>query len=270
MLEQIQLHDALPIERRRDIAEAGRFSHDLMRYLEEDQESRPKTSIFSASTIGWTDGKSLCGKYPMGCQRKMAYRYICVPRKGHRDATSRFRMDVGTAIHRVVQGYLHGMGASHYYPFSEYQDEVTVNPDSGGAATTFEIWSVTDGIYRKDGSTYCLEIKTIAPDTLQRMASPKPEHVVQIMVYMACLDIPVGNIFYIGLKPSLPIKEFMVHFDHDIWDAIVAKIEHVRRALIEGLPVKREGSSYACRRCDYNYTCSPQTNLRTKLKVVPR
>lgn len=264
MLENIKTFLRKTDNERSEICELGRFVDQMMKSLRSDGKpyapSRP--GVFSPSSLGWTTGKSLCGKYVVGCQRLLAYRYIGVPSIRNTPPRDRFRMDVGTAIHNVVEDYLHNLSATDWSPFSDYKNEVWINPDHPGtAATAFDIRSRTDGTYKVHGHSYVLEVKSIAGGGFAKLRSPKPEHLTQLMTYLACLDIPVGNMLYIGLTSALPRKEFMVEFDLAHWRAIADKIDHIRNSLAEGKDIEREGNNYVCQRCSYKYACKPQSKV---------
>lgn len=264
MLENIKAFLQKTDEERSEICESGRFVDQMMESLHSDGKpySPSRPGVFSSSSLGWTTGKSLCGKYVVGCQRLLAYRYIGFPSIRNTPPRDRFRMDVGTAIHNVVESYLHDLSATDWSPFSDYRDEVWIDPGRPNvAATAFDIRSRTDGTYRVHGHPYVLEIKSIAANSLTKLRSPKPEHLTQLMTYLACLDIPVGNMLYIGLTSALPRKEFMVEFDPAHWRAITDKIDHIRNSLAEGHDLEREGSNYACQRCSYKFICKPRSKV---------
>ena len=69
-----------------------------------DKERRK--GVFSASSVGLSNGRSLCGKYVMGCGRYLYYDYTGV--KGEKQFEPRFRriLDTGTAIHTQLQLYM--------------------------------------------------------------------------------------------------------------------------------------------------------------------
>lgn len=259
MLPNINKYLALPPRERREIANAGRFLTELETYLWSLNENQRKPSgKFSASTIGLATGKSACGNYIIGCQRQLFYKYLNAPGQSSWDPQMRFRLDVGSAIHAVVDRYLEGMGASEYVRFADYKGEVWIpNRKHYTIGFQFNLSGRTDGLYTIDPNRYVLETKSLSSKVFHALRSPKKEHITQAMVYMACFDIPVANILYISLESELPKKEFMVQFEPEHWAAITDKIELVIDHAERGEYPEREGNSFFCATCDFRLLCQP-------------
>lgn len=215
--------------------------------------------IFSASDIGNTTGKSLCGNYMMGCARLLFYRYVEEEPRENIDPRTRRIFNTGTKIHEQLQEYLADL-VKETEGTEAFADEVSINRKTSEVAAEFELDTTTDGIYEINivgeiEARFGLEIKSINKAGFDSLGSPKPQHVVQAIVYMACLDLPVMQLLYYCKNDSV-MAEFTVPFDHDVWQAVVNKINFVREHAIEGtLPSQEVG--YHCRQCRYKHICKP-------------
>jgi len=222
--------------------------------------------VFSASDIGSTTGHSLCGKYPMGCGRMLYYRYIGEEPVQRTKPRNRRIFDTGTQIHIQLQAYLNEIARRSNEEY-DFNDEVGISPKTSQEANRLEIVSTTDGIFEiKLGNQirFGLEIKSIKTELFDKLNGPKPEHIVQSTLYMACLDLPLMNILYYN-KNTSSILEFPLVFDPEIWKAISKKILFVRMAAIENSPPPRECSMF-CYECRYFHICKP--NPRGKKTII--
>jgi CRISPR/Cas system-associated exonuclease Cas4 (RecB family) len=236
------------------------------------EEHKQELGFFSASDIGSTGGRSLCGKYVVGCSRKLYYRYIGTEAHDHIEPRLRRIFNTGTMIHIQLQNYLKEICARSGGT-EQFKDEKPIFPNTSKTADILDIVSTTDGeyeIFGVDNVRWLVEIKSINTDEFKTMSKPKEEHVVQSNVYMGCLDIPVSLILYYD-KNTSSMAEYLVKFNHDLWDAVVIKINYVRDfATEEKEPPQEPG--FHCRTCRYSYICKPPKlkDTRTQTGRRPR
>jgi hypothetical protein len=179
--------------------------------------------VFSASDIGSNGGRSLCGQYPMGCGRKMFYRYTGAEAHEHIDPRLRRIFNTGTMIHIQLQDYLKEI-CKRSEGAETFTDEKHVNEKTSRTADKLDIASTTDGEYEiieGDNIRFGIEIKSINTDEFKSMSKPKEEHVVQSNVYMGCMDLPVFVILYYD-KNTSSMAEYVERFNPRLWGAIVA------------------------------------------------
>jgi hypothetical protein len=128
--------------------------------------------------------------------------------------------DNGTAVHSRLQKYLSEIGILK-------QVEVPVEN------LEYNIRGHADGIIEISGAEGVLEIKSINQNGFFSLFAPKPEHLVQLNVYMFCLGIPRGVLLY-ECKNSQELKEFFVKQDEAILKPVLEKIRLVQECLREG------------------------------------
>jgi hypothetical protein len=81
-----------------------------------------------------------------------------------------------------------------------------------------------------------LEIKSMNANQFYSAFEPKPEHLIQINVYMFCLQTPRGCLLY-ECKDNQELKEFYLKMDANILNPVLAKIKKVQ----EKIRVKDQG-----------------------------
>jgi len=88
---------------------------------------------------------------------------------------------------------------------------------------------------------------------------PKPEHMVQINIYMKMLNLDSGRLIYIG-KTDLDLKEFTVKYDDELFKEILKKLKDVTQKIKEKADVKDVSASLSknCIWCKYNKFCFPK------------
>jgi len=127
--------------------------------------------------------------------------------------------DNGHAVHDRLQGYLKNAGVLK-------QIEVPVE------SAEYEIQGHTDGIIEINGMEGVLEIKSMNQNQFYSAYEPKPDHLIQVNVYMYCLGIPRGCLLY-ECKDNQELKEFYVKQDSSILEPVLEKILYVQECLRE-------------------------------------
>lgn len=236
-----------------------------------DLGGKRRTGIFHASTVGSSGGKSLCGKYSMGCARQLYYDYTGAPAEGAWEPRMRRLLDTGSVIHAQLQAYLEVIAAKSGGT-ETFTPEADINPDKNPTAQQMDLSGHTDGIYQitttPDRIRFGIEIKTINDAGYQKTSGPHQEHITQGTIYQKCLDLPLMVFFYYNKNDS-SIAEFIQVFDERRWEAIVKKLDMVRdHAFKEVMPEQEAG--WHCSSCKYKAICRPPRTGRgaTNSKTV--
>jgi hypothetical protein len=127
--------------------------------------------------------------------------------------------DNGHAVHARLQAYLKAAGMLR-------EAEVSVTNDE------YEIKGHADGIIQVNGTTGILEIKSMNRNQFQLTFEPKPDHLVQVNVYMFCTGIPRACLLY-ECKDNQEMKEFYLKQDDTVLVPILEKIRYVQSCLRE-------------------------------------
>ena len=225
-------------------------------------DSGRRTHIFHASMIGGLSGRTLDGKYPMGCGRQLYYSYIGAPSEGAFEPKFRRILDTGTALHGQLQAYMHEVAKRSEGELT-FADEVDMHPGINSVADQYDISGHTDGIIEilaKWKVRHMLEIKTINTVGYAKTNGAHDEHIMQATVYMACMDIPAMLFLYYNKNDS-SMAEFLEIFSQRRWDAICKKLDHIRElAIREELPEREV--SYNCNYCRWKGICKPPKRAR--------
>jgi hypothetical protein len=134
--------------------------------------------------------------------------------------------DNGHQVHDRLQKYLHNIGILK-------ELEVPIENKE------YEIRGHTDGILEIESKTGVLEIKSINSMGFYSLYQPKNDHLIQINIYMFCLDIPRGLLLYEN-KDNQELKEFFVKQDPLILNPILDKIRIVQGMIQKGSPKLKE------------------------------
>jgi len=125
--------------------------------------------------------------------------------------------DNGHGVHNRLQGYLKEIGILK-------QAEIPVEN------AEYEIKGHADGIIDINGVSGVLEIKSMNTNQFYSAYDPKPEHLIQINVYMFCLQTPRGCLLY-ECKDNQKLKKFYVKMDSSVLNPVLAKIKQVQEKI---------------------------------------
>lgn len=209
-----------------------------------------------------------------GCERKIVYSLTGTERREESARIWRKRFKVGHYIHAMFQkdfawmARRMGLGDTVANWHISFEPEITIAPQYQELAKKWYIFSHCDGMFivreRWDGPAILrilLEIKSEAPDSYMKLKRPRPDHVEQGHVYMACLDTPLiwflyynkGNQNFTSSDPT-----WMLKFDPRVWASLEARFERAHDwAAREVLPPREE--SVKCEFCPFKWTCQPPT-----------
>jgi hypothetical protein len=203
--------------------------------LEEQIEDRP--NFFRPSML-W------------GCNRSNYFHYMNAPFHPQRQAPRMKRiLDEGTAIHKVVQGYL----ADH--PEWFFAPEARVRRRIKRAL----VRGSTDGVLirRTDGYRFGIEIKSKKNSLFVKLTKPESGHVSQATTYGRILGVKWVVIVYWN-KDNQAIKEYPVRVDLPTWRETRRRI-----AYLHGFVQRKEIPKFDPKTCDVSF-CSFQDHCRKK------
>lgn len=213
------------------------------------------------------------------CMRKGFYSLKNVEKKNQVSVMWRKRFETGHAVHHMVQAQFHRMAvreramqiattfAASHGLFLEFEDEAKVSPQKQQIAAYYRIQSSCDGIFTfregdKDGPIVLrvgLEIKTEAPKSYEELKAPREDHIEQVHLYMACLDLPLVWFFYFNKENQNNTSSeapWLIPFNPLIWEKIRKRIETVHLHVQSNQEPPRE-ESIACDFCPWSWVCNP-------------
>ena len=190
-----------------------------------------------------------------GCERACVYLLTRAPKSPDlKNARLKRILDVGTATHTVVQGYL----ANH--PEWWFAPEARVEVVVEGV----RIKGSCDGILirRSDGYRFGIEIKTKKHDLFDALVTPDPDHVRQASLYAKLHRVYWITILYWD-KDQQHLKEYPVSYEEGMWESIKERIRTIKafaeKAVGEGKPLYWENIDPECmppfvkKRCDVGF-----------------
>jgi len=181
---------------------------------------------------------------------------------GRLPAKQRKIMDVGTAVHTLMDFYHFTRATEYEYEFT-YEVPVGVTP----IATALRICGSADGL--SQGWPFIKrqilwEFKTISKSAMANLRRPSKDYITQAHVYMGCLNVPVTAMTYI-VKDNSEWHTQYVHFEESIWKERIVKrakrIVKIGEKITEDAP-RRVGQG--CYYCAYYDDCSPPLPPRQK------
>ena len=207
-----------------------------------------------------------------GCQRKVVYSLMATKRVEKSAPVWKKRFKVGHAIHKMLQDDFEKMARRSNFAIT-FEPEANVAPGLDQVkAAEWQIYSHCDGIFTiRDGwngpavARVLLEIKTASPGEYEKLKEPKPEHIEQAHVYMACLDVPMIWFLYYnkGNQNYTPANNpsFFVRFNQKKWEELEGRFEAAHTHVhLKTLPDRQE--SVGCEFCAFSWTCQPKYLVR--------
>lgn len=261
------------------IAQAQRLAELWMDFLKQDGASHDYTVV----TQGERDRSGGIHGSELKCPRKVVYSLMGTERKvsaESTDANMKLRMRTGTAIHRQLQTDFQRMAA--WYSENKraeglaltFDDELAVSADLQAAAAAWELSSSCDGAFtfwHWDGTTWVpylrvgLEIKTSSDKSYVDRKRPEADHLEQVCLYQACLDLPLMWLLYYNKSNSnftTPYAPWLFKFDKHKWENSLemqfARAHH--NAETKHVPAGVEGLH--CSWCPFSWTCNPKALAR--------
>jgi hypothetical protein len=213
------------------------------------------------------------------CVRRTVYCLVATERKQSISKHWQKRFQMGHAVHAMVQNQLKRMAArENAKRFAEsmalengwhltFEDEVKVKPELQELARYYKFHSSCDGVfsfrYSPEESPFLrvgLEIKTEAPDSFEKLKSPKGYHLDQMHIYMAALDLPLTWFFYYNKGNQNNTESnapWLITFNPVTWQRMEGRARTALQSEATGiLPDKEEGAH--CEFCPWSWTCEPK------------
>jgi hypothetical protein len=223
------------------------------------------------------------------CKRQVSLCVMETEKREQIDPLMRKRFGVGHALHDLVQKDLIKMAARETARqqmskvattngwYMEFEPEVVVAPELQPLAYEYQLTSSCDGVFtfrwEPEGKPFLrvgLEIKTEAPDSFASLSAPKPDHIEQVTIYQACLDLPLIWFFYFnkGNQNNTPSRApWLIPFNPEIWEKLRLRAADALHHVAMGtLPDREEG--YHCTFCPYSYVCQPLCITRKNTRFV--
>lgn len=230
---------------------------------------------------GHTRAPGLHASEISGCARRAVYSLIGTERKDDVAPIWKKRFKVGHAIHKMLQDDFEKMVNTTHLHLS-FEPEATIAPELQPVAALWNIQSHCDGVFvireTWDGpeiARVLLEIKTEAPDSYEKLNSPRDSHLDQAHVYMKCLDVPFIWFLYWnkGNQNYTPSDHprFFIKFDPKRWAKLEERFTGFHEAAKSGvLPDREEGM--LCEFCAFSHVCAPEylTRRDGRLPVLPQ
>jgi hypothetical protein len=166
----------------------------------------------------------------------------------------RFRFDVGSALHEMVQEYFAKMQILKGFwkcPNGHITTEISLKPEKcptcGAKNLHYEeiflshdlknghaIVGSTDGVLCWRGETLGLEMKTLEPHVLSMMSKPYPYPIIQLNIYMHLLRMKLfpemkrGIVLLVAPMDKdailLPMKSFFIDYTDSYWKDGIEKV----------------------------------------------
>ncbi len=114
-----------------------------------------------------------------------------------------------------------------------------------------------DAILCINNENYVLDIKSMNSMVFNRMTAPKEENVYQLQLYMHFFKIDKGILLYID-KDKQELKEFIVHYDPQLVENLLAKLEDLRKKIeSETVPpvLPDYPDNWQCNYCQFRAIC---------------
>lgn len=219
------------------------------------------------------------------CLKQTYYSLVGLEKKNSVDLNMRRRFHMGHAVHDMVQKELGQMAALAQAEelaarngwYLEFEKETKVSPDRQALAAKYKIYSSCDGVFTfrelEHGNVVLrvgLEIKTEAPDGYEKLNGPKKDHIEQVHVYMACLDLPLLWFFYMnkGNQNSTPSDApWLITFNPQVWSRLEGRATEVLEYEVQNkAPPREEG--FHCKFCPYSWDCLPPSQQRAVRNII--
>jgi len=209
------------------------ISSEILKYLNDKNDEPDPDSITRSD--GFYHPSELCD-----CLLKAAHRRIKTPFIYRKAPKGRLRVDIGTACHQFLQGYMRDMYGDGALVEKKVWDETILI--SGHADTVL----VFEGDVR-----ILVEIKT--KDSTDGMRRPLPMHVKQATMYQYTENCALGTILYLDLT-SRAMLDFPFLFDCKIFEEMMDRIALSEACISRGDMPPAEPTAF-CSDCGVNHLC---------------
>lgn len=182
------------------------------------------------------------------------------------DMTLEHTANIGTACHRIIQENLSEMLGDDWIDVASYITSAGIcasaelDPHSKETIVTITDPPVSfacDGIVRRDGQLYLLEIKTCDTCSWSALSAEKPQHRDQVICYCSLLHL--NNVLYIYQDRTYGgLKCFEAHVPEYLQTDMLERMQNVMKLVESGIapdPLPKGDSWCTSTRCPYYKTC---------------
>lgn len=178
---------------------------DLTKVLWEKLDSMTESVFGSTSS-----GKFFASAVGDQCDRNLWLHYNGKSPSKPIDSKLRRVFDHGNITQERYKKYFTKLGVF-------VQDEVTLR-----ISDPVHLSGRLDYLLSIDGKPYIVELKTIKKDEFIQLDNAKPEHAVQLQLYLNMQSVPTGSVLY-ECKDNQEIKLFRINRNKEIYDGIIAR-----------------------------------------------
>lgn len=116
----------------------------------------------------------------------------------------------------------------------------------------YEICGEIDGLLSFWGELIVLDIKSVNSRKFRSMYKPEDSHIIQVNVYMYCLGIKYGFLFY-ECKDDQQVHEYFLEYNPEVLLPVFKKIKFVQKCIQEETSpeCKYDDKKFECRYCEY-------------------
>lgn len=196
---------------------------------------------------------------PHPCLLKTYKDIIGAASQGKTEPRLRLIFDLGHAIHHMFQTY--GLNGA-WGPFYKHEVEISGKYQALAEALMIEGHADADNLLVIDdipdapifevGLVH--EYKSINDANFKKLASPKPNHKQQAVLYSAALNRPIVVYLYLNKNDS-NLSDFPVAFEPSLWANIESKALRIKGHYDRQEPPPAE-TGYHCRDCAYAFDCT--------------
>ena len=221
-----------------------------------------RSGVFHPSAIGF-------------CGRRSVYEYLKYPGVNNFEEWDLEIFAMGHSVHDLVQGNLALLSRIlepkgikvEFTPELRRPDIDVLHDDLGCGGTTdglFKIWKPNHWSQRS-----ILEVKSMKDEFWQQLKKPKEDHRMQATLYAFRFNCPIIYFWYYNKNTSRR-KVYTEVFDHEVFQAAVARLAEWKDFADRGELPPREESWYACPRCAYKHHCKPQVTAGKSRKAAAK
>lgn len=199
------------------------------KYYQDKRDERERTKFYISDA----------GK----CPRKVFFKFKKAPRKKMEPRILRI-FDQGNYVHLRLMRDLFSLGIV-------VASEINIPPKEG-------IGGRADAIVSYDDELYVVDFKSINSSILRGMDKPKPDHVLQLQLYLHFFNLNKGILLYEG-KDSSEMKEFPVKYDPKLAKKVLKDFKRLRINVEKDLVPQRLSDypqNWQCRYCRFKEICS--------------
>lgn len=199
----------------------GFFSEQLDNYLKAIQSPYPNTKVIRPSQIH-------------ECQRWIVGDILGVLPFEPKSPVQQRILQNGTYVHkRFLSSYLPRMGLASKIldvKTGKLQDFIEIKLED----SDFWLKGAPDAVIinPNNGRQYVMELKSISDSQFKILEAPKPEHLMQVNLYMYLTNLNDCDIVYED-KDTQGIKEFIIQKDPILLQSLLEKIRLIQRHVVD-------------------------------------